>query len=166
MAKPNKPKPGKPKPIKVNLPKSGKEVAKRLFIGSSTVNGRKVMEGGVGGIKKAALTAAQRAAKSKATREQAKNRIKKLDKPLVGKAQRRAVGKTTNKYAQYAIKNQMKNPEFKDIMYANKKSGRPTSWSKTRSLTNAPMGALRKGKKPTPYQVSQLNKMKNARKPK
>ena len=116
--------------------------------------------------KKAVLTAAQRAAKSKATREQTKNRLKKLDKPLVGKAQRRAVGKTTNKYAQDAIKNQMKNPEFKDMMYANKKSMRPTSWSKTRSITNSPMGALRKGKKPTPYQVSQLNKMKNARKPK
>lgn len=164
MAKPNKP--GKPKSPSINLPKSGKDAARRLLIGSSTVNGRKVMEGGVGGVRKVVLTAAQKAAKSKATREQTKNRLKKLDKPLVGKAQRRATGKRTNKYAQDAIKNQMRNPEFKDIMYANKKSGRPTSWSKTRSLTNAPMGALRKGGKPTSSQMSKLNKMKNARKPK
>ena len=48
MAKP-KPKPNKPKvpkPINIDLPKSGKDVAKRLM-GSSTVNGRKVNESGL-----------------------------------------------------------------------------------------------------------------------
>lgn len=41
---------------KIDLPKSGKEVAKRL-LGSSTINGRKVLEGGVGAGKGAAARA-------------------------------------------------------------------------------------------------------------
>jgi hypothetical protein len=44
---------------KINLPKSGKDVAKRL-LGSSTVNGKKVLEGGVGAGKGAAFRAVNR----------------------------------------------------------------------------------------------------------
>jgi hypothetical protein len=46
MAKPKPNKPKVPKPINIDLPKSGKDVAKRLM-GSSTVNGRKVNESGL-----------------------------------------------------------------------------------------------------------------------
>lgn len=113
----------------------------------------------------AAVKAAKAAAKSKATREQAKNRIKKLDTPLVGKALRKERGRLTSKYTRDAIKTEARTGS-RDAMYALKKSGRPTSYSKTTNTVTSPMGVLKKGGRPASYQISQLNKMKNARKPK
>jgi hypothetical protein len=111
----------------------------------------------------AAGAAAKAAAKSKATREQAKNIIKKMDTPLVGKALRKERGKPTSKYTKYAIKNEAKTGS-RDAMIALKKSGRPTSYSKTTNTVTSPMGALKKGGKPTAAQKNVLNKMKATKK--
>ena len=116
-----------------------------------------------GAATRAAAGAAARAAKSKATREQVKNIIKKKDTPLVGKALRKERGKPTSKYTKYAIKNEAKTGS-RDAMIALKKSGRPTSYSKTTNTVTSPIGALKKGGKPTAAQKDVLNKMKATKK--
>ena len=87
------------------------------------------------------------------------NYLKNLEKSAKNA---RAVKKTT-KDVKFAIKNEAKTGS-RDSMVALKKSGRPTSWSKTTNTVTSPMGILKKGGKPTAAQKGALNKMRQVKK--